>query len=163
MMSPPTGNLFSWSCSLQGYELGLGERHPVAMALGNPGEVVNCGLPGLLAMADREIQGMEVGVLAHTLPALLGRKRGQEEGHRLPILLGHDGGPGGRAEHIAVFLPALLPPCMAGVKRLHAGLEQRAFIARLEPVSGEDRELVAAVLLAQPTDDILAILVLRVC
>src|SRR5215218_6989176 len=59
--------------SFQRYELGLREGYPVAMALGHAGEVVNRGLSGLPAMADREIQGMEVGVLAHALPALLGR------------------------------------------------------------------------------------------
>ena len=79
---------------LQRHELGLGERHSVAMALGNPGEVVDRRLPGLPAMADREIQGMEVRVLAHALPALLGGERSQEEGHRLPVLLGHDRGLG---------------------------------------------------------------------
>ena len=43
-------------------------RPPVAMALGHPGKVVNRGSRPL-AMADCEIQGMEVGVLAHALPA----------------------------------------------------------------------------------------------
>src|SRR4051795_13551709 len=76
--------------SFQWYELGLGKRYSVTKALGHAGEIVNRGLPGLLAMADREVQGMEVGILAHALPALLGHKRGQEEGHRLPVLLRHD-------------------------------------------------------------------------
>ena len=73
--------------SFQGYELGLREGYTVALALGHPGQVVDRRLPGLPAMADREIQGMEVGVLAHALPALVGGKRGQEEGHGLPVLL----------------------------------------------------------------------------
>src|SRR3954447_21551091 len=62
---------------LQRQELGLRKRHAVALALGRAREVVNRRLPGLPAMANREIQGMEVGVLAHALPALLSRKRSQ--------------------------------------------------------------------------------------
>src|SRR3954469_4151097 len=62
--------------SFQGYELGLREGYTVALALGHPGQVVDRRLPGLPAMADREIQGMEVGVLAHALPAFLRGERG---------------------------------------------------------------------------------------
>src|SRR5215207_9847021 len=96
------------------------------MALGNPGEVVDRRLAGLLAMADREVQGMEVRVLAHALPALLGGERSQKKGHGLPVLLGHDGGPGRRAINVAVLLTPVLATRMAGVKGLQARLEQRA-------------------------------------
>src|SRR4051794_26711759 len=101
------------------------------MALGYPGEVVNCRLPGLPAVADRKIQGMEVGVLAHALPAFLRGERGQEERHGLPVLLGHDGGPGRRAEHVAGLLTPVLAATVAGVKRLEARFEQRAFVRGL--------------------------------
>src|SRR5215210_5742869 len=140
--------------SFQRHELGLGERYPVAMALGHPGQIVNRCLPGLSAMADREIQGMKVGVLAHTLPALLGGERGQEEGHRLPALLGHDGGPGRRAVYVAVLLTPVLATRMAGVKGLQPRFEEGAFFGGLEAVGGQDRELVTTVLLAQTSNEV---------
>src|SRR3954471_5682000 len=71
---------------LQRHELGMGQRHPVAVALGHPSEVVNRGSACLLAMADREIKGMEVGVLAHAFPAFLVRKRSQEEARKKAIV-----------------------------------------------------------------------------
>src|SRR3954463_15610410 len=129
------------------------------MALGHPSEIMNRRLPGLPTMADRKIESMEVGVLAHAVPALLSGEWGQEEGHGLPVLLGHDGGPGRRAEHIAVLLTPVLPPRVAGVERLQARLEQRTFVDRPDPVGREDREIVAAVLLAQPTGAIPGIVV----
>ena len=49
----------------------------------------------------------------------------------------------------------------SGVKGFQACFEQRAFVRRPDSVGSQDRELVTAVLLAQPTDDILAIVVLR--
>src|SRR5215204_6549211 len=131
------------------------------MALGNPGEVVDRRFPGLLAMADREVKGMEVRVLAHALPALLGGKRSQKEGHGLPALLGHDGGPGRRAEYVAVLLTPVLATRVAGVKGLQPRLQELALFGGLDAVGSQDRELVAAVLLAQPTDEVLAVVVLR--
>src|SRR3954467_5425260 len=112
-------------------------------------------------MADSEIQGMEAAARAPAPRALLGRKRGQEEGHGLPILLGHDGGPGGRAEHIAVFLSVLLPPRAAGVKGLDAGSQQPALFGAGDRVSAQDPELVATILLTQATHDLRLIVILR--
>src|SRR3712207_2449396 len=131
------------------------------MVLSHPGEIVNCCLPSLSAMADREVQSMEVRVLAHALPALLGGERSQKEGHRLPILLGHDGGPGRRAINVAVLLTPVLATRMAGVKGLQPRLEQRALFGGLEPIGGQDSELVTAVLLAQTSNEILSVVVLR--
>src|SRR5215210_9309485 len=108
-------------------------------------------------MADREVQGMEVRVLAHALPALLGGERSQEEGHRLPVLLGHDGGPGRRAVHVAILLTSVLAARVAGVKSLQPRLEQRALFGRLDAVGSQDRELVTAVLLAQSSDEVLSV------
>src|SRR5215210_3591584 len=104
------------------------------MVLSHPGKVVDCRLPGLPAMADREVKGMEVRVLAHALPALLSGERSQKEGHGLPALLGHDGGPGRRAEHVTVLLTPVLATRMTGVKGLQPRLEQRALFGRLEAV-----------------------------
>src|SRR5215203_1184471 len=146
---------------LQRHELGLGERHPVAMVLSHPGKVVDCRLPSLPAMADREVQGMEVRVLAHALAAFLCGERSQKEGHGLPVLLGHDGGPGRRAEYVAVLLTPVPATRMAGVKGVQPRLEQRAFVSRPDPVGSQDRELVAAVLLAQPSDEVLTVVVQR--
>src|SRR4051794_34521459 len=63
--------------------------------------------------------------LAHALPALLGGEWGQEEGHGLPVLLRHDGGPGRRAKDVAVLLTPVLATRMAGLKGLKPRLEQR--------------------------------------
>src|SRR5215210_6822340 len=145
----------------QRHELGLGQSHTVALALGNTRQIVNRRFPGLPAMADREVQGMKVRVLAHALPALLGGERSQEEGHGLPVLLGHDGGPGWRAIDVAVLLTPVLATRMAGVKGLQSRLEQRALFGGLHAVGSQDRELVAAVLLAQPSDEVLTVVVLR--
>src|ERR671920_2103421 len=105
-------------------------------------------LPGLPAMADRKIQGMEVRILAHALPALRGGKRSQKEGHGLPVLLGHDGGPGRRAINVAVLLTPVLATRMAGVKGLQPRLQELALFGGLNAVGSQDRELVTAVLLA---------------
>src|SRR5215207_8428507 len=131
------------------------------MALSDPGKVVDRRLPGLPAMADREVKGMEVRVLAHALAAFLSGERSQKEGHGLPVLLGQDGGPGRRAIDIAVFLTPVLATRVAGVKGLQSRLEQRTLFGGLDTVGGEDRELVTAVLLAQPTHEILTVVVLR--
>ncbi len=49
---------------------------------------------------------------------------------------------------------------MARVERLKPGLEQRALFGRGQAVGSQDRELVAAVLLAQTPNEVLAIVVL---
>src|SRR3954454_7725500 len=103
---------------------------------------------------------MEVGVLTHALPALVGRKRSEKEGHDLPVLLGHDGRPGWRTEHVAVLLTLVFPPRVACVESHQPRLEQRAFVSRPDPVSSQDRELVTAILLAQAAHEVLAIVVM---
>ena len=74
----------------QRHRLRLRQRDPVAELLGDTRQVLDRCPTGLHAMADAEIQGMEVGVLADCLTALLGRKWREIEGHGAPVLLGDD-------------------------------------------------------------------------
>src|SRR5215207_9356062 len=137
------------------------QRHTIALALGHAREVVHCRLSGLSAMADRKIQGMEVGVLTHALAALVGRKRSEKESHGLPVLLSHDGRPGWRTEHVTVLLTLVFPPRVTGVEGLQPRLEQRAFFSRPDAVGSQDCELVATVFLAHAAHEVLAIVTLR--
>ena len=67
----------------------------------------------------------------------------------------------GEQIHVAVFLTPVLATRMAGVKGLQPRLEQCSLFGGLDAVGGQDRELVAAVLLAQAAHEVLAIVVLR--
>ena len=79
----------------------------------------------------------------------------------MPVLLGQDGRPGWRTEHVTVLLTLVFPPRVTGVEGLQPRLEQRAFVSPPDPVSSEDDELVATVLLTQAAHEVLAIVVLR--
>jgi hypothetical protein len=139
----------------------LGQRDAIAVALGDAREVVNRRLAGAYAVADREVEGVEVRVSAHAFPAFLRCERGHEERQGLAVLLGHDGGLGARAVDVPVLLAEFPAAAVARVEGLDPGLEEGALVRRPQALGGQDRELVAAVRLAQAPDDVLAVVVLR--
>src|SRR3712207_9326841 len=80
---PPRSTLFPYTTLFrsdvldpaQGHGVRLRQRNSVAELLGDTRQVPDRCLARFHAMADAEVQGMEVGVLTNDLTALLGGER----------------------------------------------------------------------------------------